>query len=369
MSPLSRSTALTLAAACGRDVDPPGFTSSPPPAPTLAEHSSSDGSSSSNADPVDESSTSTSADASTGTAESSTTTSPSTGHPPDFPIDPPGCQGKIDFLFNIESWYSVKVMQDQMKEAFPTFIDILNNELDEFDYHIMVLDSAGIARLPDCWQCYSCTGCTGPGCTDFGGPADYPCMGPWDFCDSVPGAGVTMPANFEASNKRCELATDNRYLTTADAPDLLEKFECIATVGQGPKTPVPMQTMMKALDPENPAGACNAGFLRDDALLVVVVLNGTHDDVSAGWPEKWYEAVVEAKHGNEAAAVILVVSNDTDLPDAVCPGGPSGPNPLREFAELADHGLFEPACVDSYVPLLEQGADMILEQCSLLVPR
>jgi hypothetical protein len=40
---------------------------------------------------------------------------------PDFGGQPIGCQGKIDFLFVISSWYSMKANQVQLQEAFPAF--------------------------------------------------------------------------------------------------------------------------------------------------------------------------------------------------------------------------------------------------------
>jgi hypothetical protein len=65
-------------------------------------------------------------------------------------------------------------------------------------------------------------------------------------------------------------------------------------------------------------GGCNDGFLRKDALLAVVVLNGDQDNLTPGTPQDWYDAVVAAKGGNEEAIVTLVLSNDLDLPNRLC---------------------------------------------------
>jgi hypothetical protein len=184
------------------------------------------------------------------------------------------------------------------------------------------------------------------------------------------GAGVTITGNFGASNKRCELFGDQRYIVKGE-PALAETFQCIATLGEGPKTPLPMRAMRKAIEPAMLYnGGCNDGFLRKDALLAVVVLNGEQDNLSPGTPQQWYDALVAAKKGDEEAIVTLVLSNDKELPDSVCKHEPMwGPNPLRLFAEAAAHGRFESICAPSYVPALKATAATILEQCALLIPQ
>jgi hypothetical protein len=131
-----------------------------------------------------------------------------------------------------------------------------------------------------------CIGCQEPGCVEFGGPADYPCDAPLTECDVKEGAGVTITGNFGASNKRCELFGDQRYIVKGE-PALAETFQCIATLGEGPKTPLPMRAMRKsAIEPAMLYnGGCNDGFLRKDALLAVVVLNGEQDNLSPGTPQ------------------------------------------------------------------------------------
>jgi hypothetical protein len=68
------------------------------------------------------------------------------------------------------------------------------------------------------------------------------------------------------------------------------------------------------------SGGCNDGFLRKDALLAVVVLDGEQDNLTPGTPQDWYDAVVAAKGGNEEAIVTLVLSNDRDCRNSEVPG-------------------------------------------------
>ncbi len=362
------SAALELLPGCGDGVASSSFTSGPHPVTSTASSSSTSGSTSTG------SSGSTSGeDSGSGAVSASGTTTGNMstldmGPIPDFGGQPIGCQGKIDFLFVISSWYNMKGHQTQLQEAFPAFTAMLKDEFADFDYHIMVVDAGTNALLePVCDDCYMCIGCVKPGCADFGGPPDYPCNEPKVACDVTSGAGVTITGNFNATNKRCDLFGGHRYIVKAEPePDAM--FKCIATVGEGPKTSVPMEAMQAAFQPDMLNGGCNDGFLRKDALLAVVILDGDQDNGSAGTPQDWYNTLVTAKGGNEEAIVTLVFSNDKDLPDGVCEYDASGPNPLRLFAEAAAHGRFESICLESYIPALEKTAATIIEQCSLLIP-
>ena len=363
------SAALELMPGCGRDdVATSGFASGPHPITSTSGSSGSSGSSTS----ASNSGSTSGEDSGSGAASASGTTAGNMstldmGPVPDFGGQPIGCQGKIDFLFVISSLYSMKTFQLQLQEAFPAFTAMLEDEFADFDYHLMVVDSSTPIMQNTCDACYDCTGCMKPGCAEYGGPEDYPCKGPFVVCDVTDGAGVTITGNFGATNKRCDLFGGNRYIVKGE-PDPTAAFKCIATLGEDPKTPVPMMRMQAALEPDMLSGGCNDGFLRKDALLAVVVLNGEQDNLTPGTPQDWYDAVVAAKGGNEEAIVTLVLSNDLDLPNPKCPGPVIGPNPLRLFAEAAAHGRFETICGDTYVGYLKTMAATIIEQCSLLIP-
>jgi len=164
-------------------------------------------------------------------------------------------------------------------------------------------------------------------------------------------------------------ATEHRYITTADDATLETSFGCIATLGEGPKTPVAAEAMVAAVQPEILSTGCNAGFVRPDALVVVVVVQASQDNLSPGTPASWYDALVTVKGGNEEAVVVLALSNDLDLPDPECEGTKTSPNPFRIFAETAAHGRFRSICVDDYGPFLQEGAALALTQCAVLVPQ
>ncbi len=370
LAPLSLAAAASLAPACARDnAETSGFTGGGSQPVTSAADSASTGDTSTSTSNYDGSSTSSSGSTSRGDAPPSPAGARAgrwdVGTPPASDPPPIGCQGKIDFLFVIDSHFNSKVFQDRLKAAFPTFVDLLRQDLANFDYQIMVVDAGTSALLgDDCYDCeLMCGACQVPGC-----PEDYPC-GPFVECDITEGAGVTITANFGGSNKRCELATEHRYITTADDATLAESFACIATLGGGPKTPVAAECMVSAVQPEILSTGCNEGFVRPDALLVVVVVQAAQDNLSPGTPASWYEALVTAKGGNEDAVVVFVISEDSAQPGGVCPDVGLGDNTLRIFANTAAHGRFLSACADDYGPFLKEGAALALDQCAVLVPQ
>ncbi len=370
LAPLSLAAAASLAPACARDnAESSSFTGGGPQPATIAADTSSTSSSGDTSTSTD--STSTSSSGSTSTGEDSASTAVASagtwdmGPPPDFDPMPIGCQGTIDFLFVISSNFDMKTYQTRLQAAFPTFVDVLRQDLADFDYQIMVVDAGHKALLNKCFDCevMTCGSCQVPGC-----PEDYPC-GPFVECDVTDGAGVTVVGNFGGSNKRCELATEHRYITTADDATLETSFACIATLGEGPKTPVEMESMMEALEPDMLSAGCNAGFVRPDALLVVVVVGATQDTLSPGTPASWYNALVTAKGGNEEAVVVLVISDEVNNPNGPCPYQGPTPNPLQVLVNTAAHGRFLPVCVDDYGPFLKEGAALALDQCAILVPQ
>ena len=56
----------------------------------------------------------------------------------------------------------------------------------------------------------------------------------------------------------------------------------------------------------NDEGRCNEGFLRDDALLFIVVINDTEDTESTSWPYQQYNAIIAAKKDPNAVIMLAV---------------------------------------------------------------
>ncbi len=276
-----------------------------------------------------------------------------------------GCQ-KVDFLFVIDSSGSMQDEQDNLLASFPGFINAIEQTLMIDDFHVMVVD-AGLVQ--------------GAG------------------CDGILGAGRVT----SGQGQDCALVGGNRF-ATQEQPDLAAAFTCMGSRGfMGPGDEQTMDSLLAAIGPQLGAGACNEGFLRDDAILVVTIITDEEDSPmdnsaappldgscspadsdpnSAGDPASWGSAVVAAKDGNEDAVVVLSLIGDCDMA-GTCPGialenpldplgSVSGAEPaprLRQFTETFGYGSVGPVCADDYAPFFESAVSVIESACDDFVPQ
>lgn len=267
------------------------------------------------------------------------------------------CQ-KVDMLFVVDDSGSMEDEQDNLTMAFPAFIGTIQTELDAaVGYNI------GVIR------------------TDAN---DISCV--------AGRAGVLVTRNFLAasSNMTCTpYASGYRYMTEAD--DLVSKFSCAAKVGIGGSgDEKPIESIIAALTPPNTdAGECNENFLRDDALLVIVLITDEEDDHesdmggecemtpglgSAGDPPDWYEDIVAIKGGIETNIVMLSlvgVTEGTPCPALdKCNGGVTGAEPsprLVELTQMFTHGHVGRVC-GQYDPFFEEAVADIKAACEDFIP-
>ena len=346
-------------AACGGEPGGPDFGGMTQPGVTGApDGSESSSAGSSTGEPA--SSTTTTPDISTGGDTSTGETVWDMGAPVDFgSVQPAGCQGKIDFLFVISADGHMDNDQGKLLAAFPEFMAAIEAQLPGFDFHIL---SANTNKNIDLVDCSVCT----DSCDPHGEPP-Y-CGAKFSLCDKTIGASVVFPTGEDASNRRCELDSGLRYITSGQQ-DLGAAFSCIAQVGTDGGS-VAGQAMVEALAPAiNDASdedACNRGFLRDDALLVVTIIQGDYDDISLGTPDKWVAALRAAKHDDDDAFAVLVLTTDVDVgygqlcwPDDFSPNK----NRLRLLAEGVEHGFIGSICVDSFVPFFTEHVAHLAELC------
>src|SRR5262249_46851279 len=159
------------------------------------------------------------------------------------------------------------------------------------DWHVMVIDTDAQ------WNGTDCAGA----CATLGTCPDEPAFScdtpPPEICDIAMGAGIIAPYGQFASNEVCEVAGGGRYLDPS-VPNLEDSFECIARVGaDGSFDERTGDATARALDLElTAADGCNAGFLRDDAILVITVISDEDDVSSSGTPQEWFDAIVAAKN-------------------------------------------------------------------------
>jgi hypothetical protein len=308
-------------------------------------------------------------------SSSSTSSSTSTGSSsdgmtwdmgiPDFgPPQPAGCEGKIDFLFVISAEGTMKPKQERLLASFPGFIDAIEAQLPDFDVHILVANPDEKFLISNCAVCT--TDCDPQGQPPYCGAMLTP-------CDKKIGAGLTFPSGTGASNIRCELDNGLRYIT-GDEPKIKDTFACMAQVGTG-GSGMTGQAMVAALQPamNDPKDeyACNGGFLRDDALLVVTIIQDTYDVDSLGTVDEWIEALRAAKKGDDDAFMVLLLTTDVDVGyQQLC--WPNDfimyKNRLRLLAEGVDHGFVGSICQENYAPFFAEHVSHLVDLCNNFVP-
>jgi hypothetical protein len=309
---------------------------------------------------------------STSTSSTSTSSSGSSdglvldmGNIPDFdPPQPAGCDGKIDFLFVISTAATMKNQQERLIAAVPGFIATIQEQFSEFDVHALVASTDVVWNIGDCGLCED-------GCDPMGQPPA--CGAVVTPCDKKIGAAVTFPAGMNASNRRCELGGDLRYIVSGQE-DMVEAFTCIAQVGTsgaargGEAMATALQPEMNDPDDED---ACNRGFLRDDALLVVTIIQDTYDEDSLGTVDEWIAALRVAKHDDEDAFAVLVLTTDVDVDyGQLCHPNEfiMYKNRLRLLVEGIEHGFIDSICKDEYVSFFAEHANDLVELCDDFVP-
>ncbi len=269
-----------------------------------------------------------------------------------------GCK-KVDLLFVIDNSGSMQDEQVNLVNSFPGFIDEIQTQLSGTEgYHVGVTTSDGYL--------FNTLGCSGEG------------------------ALVTKTGGTGASNMTCgPYAEGYNFMTEAD--DLASKFQCAAQVGiAGDGDERPMKTMGLALSQGlNAPGACNAGFLRDDALLVIVVITDEEDDHevdgclqlpqpgSPGDPQDWYNTVVAAKGGVEQNIVVLTLIGPPGPDPAQCPpldkcqGGIIGAEiapRIDAFSTFFTYGFVGRVCEASYAAFFSEAVSVIKSACDEFMP-
>ncbi len=266
------------------------------------------------------------------------------------PTVDPSCKGckKIDFLFIVDNSSSMAAHQTNLLDSFGPFIDTITAEVQGTDYHIMVLDSDACPR-------------------DLYTDPPTPCQ--VTGCEEVLGAGQV---------RDCNVPGGARYLTSAlDPATLASSFECIANVGTGGSSAeMPMTALVEAMGPLNMPGQCNAGFLRNDAILVITIISDDHsgwgsDDNENGFggtPQSWFDAVIAAKGKAENVVVLGLYAL---LSDQSCiEQGPDESDQFIAFTEMFEsQGIVGSVCEPDYNdPFFQDAVDLIDTTCEAFVP-
>jgi hypothetical protein len=265
-----------------------------------------------------------------------------------LPTDPApparGC-GKVDFLFVIDNSLSMRDEQANLARSFPGFIRVVQQVLEAKDFHIMVVSTGG--RLED----------------EAAPSLDQ------EACAGVQGAGKRR----SGSGEDCGLPAGSSYMVN-DQADLEATFDCVARVGVGGSIfEEPMDAMLAATSETlNAAGRCNAGFLREDAVLVVTVITDAEDRYSAGDPELWQSGLLARKADNGDALVVLGLVGDNNVEGGLLGGqcgllDAAGAPRLQDFVRRTD-GILGSVCAPDYAPFFQTAVGSIDSACDDFVP-
>ncbi len=271
---------------------------------------------------------------------------------PDAPGEQIGCRA-VDFLFVIDNSGSMGTYQTNLVSNFGAFIEGIQSTLTEVDsYHLGVTTSdAYMYNVPGCTELGSLVVRTGGSNSSYLQNGRLPC-GPY--------------------------AAGANYMTDED--DLDTAFSCAAQVGtSGSAYELMMDAMRAAIDGTHASpGDCNEGFIRDDALLVVVLITDEADGpgdseggppyTSSGDPMSWYDAVVEAKLGIPENAAALALVNYTGGPCEPTYSYADGVNIVEFVSLFGENGFLGGICEVDYGPIFAEAVGIIEGACENFVP-
>ncbi len=317
----------------GRDTATPTSTTLPPPSDTT------EGQSDSQASATSQGATMGSADTSGSASDSGGPIIFDLGGLPDAPPSDMGCR-KVDFLFAIDNSGSMSAQQTQLLNSFQGFIDAIQASLEDTvdSYHV------GVVSSDNYWA-------NAPGCQTLG-----------DLVTQNDTGAICTP-----------FAEGGRFATEMD--DLSAKFPCMARVGSsGSPIEQPVSAAIAAVsDAKAAPGACNDGFLRDDAILVLVVLTDDppydpdFDDAHPGTNTTgWYQAIVDAKNGDPEAMVVIGFIPWNNVSCVVF--NIESPNLIGFVDSFGDQGVKASICEPDFGPIFAQTVETIVTTCQNFDP-
>ena len=244
----------------------------------------------------------------------------------------------VDFLFVIDNSESMQRHQDNLRANFGPFIDGINESLaDVDDYHVGVVTTDAYRDNAE-------------GCRELG-------------------ALVTSVDDVGASRRSCgPYVEGGGYMTQDD--DLTEAFNCAADVGtDGSRNEEPMRALGGAIAGQSSPWYrdCNDGFLRDDALLVSVIITDEADgELESGreepQPESWFNTVVRAK-GTESNAVVVSLLNGVTPECPITDEAFDGAK-IADFTHRFTHGFVGGICQPDYGAVFARAVDEIDAACT-----
>lgn len=255
--------------------------------------------------------------------------------PPPRPLG--GCE-RIDILFVIDGSLSMAEEQDALRGAggepplLADFVDALYQHLDALkDVHIGVVSSQ-------------------PG-------------------DIVLHRSIDAPAVPESAATDCGLPEGERWIT-APSLDLTAQFQCLGATEAAAFEEYTAENAAHAL--EHPS---NAGFLRKDSVLLVVLLT---DEDTQGYEYsrvEIHEAILDAVGGDRDRLLVLGIAGDQgvfEAPETTCWGPYGNATPGRRLSSIVstfrDQGRTQDICAGDFAAVFEQALEDVVNVCENFHP-
>lgn len=274
---------------------------------------------------------------------------------------------RIDFVFVVDNSSSMADEQENLVAAVPGFVDAMQNALpDVKDLRVGVVDTDAYPGLGNPDPLDAC-------------PEDAEC----DSCDYTLGALTTKPNSAADPDASCEFGSEMPYMDGL-SEDFAGEFECAALVGtEGNPIEQTASALVDAVSEDmNAEGECNEGFVRDNALLVFLVISDEEDnfetgafeqDGSLGDPQRWHDAIIDAKGGKETNVVALGLIGGSprfdDCEDlSVGLDGAEQTTRLQRFIDKFDQGFTGSVCGEGYDAFFNDALETVAEGCKFFIP-
>jgi hypothetical protein len=165
------------------------------------------------------------------------------------------------------------------------------------------------------------------------------------------------------------LPEDGPHFATSD-DDLAETLSCLLDIGTQPSEEFPVTATLEALSEESQApGACNEGFLREDAVLGIIYITNdpahagedddAHPDLATFW---WHDAILALKDDDETAVAVagLVAMEPLDC----IWWQQENENLIGLIDDFGPHGLRASVCEEDWGPSLSAGVELLAQTCA-----
>jgi len=271
----------------------------------------------------------------------------------DEPVE--GCT-KVDLLFVIDDSGSMSDQQNKLTDAFPSFMATIDEQLVQMkgvDYRVGVLS------------------------TDMAGP---------DMCIFIScGQGHRGRLQHASDRLNCDTVPDGKWIKEGPVEAVSDEFRCIASMDGGEFNEMPLEALRAGLiDRVQDQEAYNDGFLRDDALLVMVMITDEDDQSVMEIPSTWellpppkstpvieyQQLFVQLKGGEKDRFVAVAITGpkDTSCGDGEDPLAVKAPR-IHQFLELnSPNSYWGNICEEDFTAPLKEALEVIKASCETFPP-